>query len=148
MNDASNTEDTPKHGRRTTDNPEFEAYIPPTKSNRWGSILNGLGLAFILTVCVATGGFLRQVGTNVGDIDENKQTIKEILVQNNALLVTLSEQNAQQKASDKRFEGMFKDVIDGLDDVDDSVRDNEKDIIIMQQKMSSVDNTSVYLAMR
>jgi CRISPR/Cas system CSM-associated protein Csm2 small subunit len=148
MTDANNTEDTTKHGRRKSDDPEFKTPVSSTHSNRWSSVFNGLGLAFLLGIAVTAGGVLRQVDSNVDDIDHNKQSIKEILIQNNALLVTLAGQNAQQKESDKRFESMFRDVIDGLDDVDDSVRENKKDIIIMQQKISAVDNTGVIVAMR
>ena len=148
MTDANNTEDTPKHGRRKSDDPEFKTPVSSTRSNRWSSVFNGLGLAFILTICVAVGRFSGQVDSNVKDIDDNKIAIKEILHQNRDLIIVLKEQNIQQKESDRRFEDKFDRVIDQLKDVDDSVRDNKKDIIIMQQKISAVDNTGVIVAMR
>jgi len=147
-NIADNTEDSPKYGRRSTDYNDPEEVLPSTKSNRWSSVFNGLGLAFILTVCVAVGRFSGKVDSNVKDIDDNKVAIKEILSQNRDLIITLKEQNIQQKESDKRFESKFDRVIDKLNDVDDSVKDNKKDIIIMQQKISKIDNTGVVLAMR
>jgi hypothetical protein len=102
----------------------------------------------VLTVCVGVGRFSGQVDSNVKDIDHNKVAIRELLDQNRDLIIVLKEQNIQQKESDKRFEDKFDRVIDRLKDVDDSVRDNKKDIIIMQQKISRVDNTGVVLAMR
>ena len=109
MGDANNTENTSGAGRRSTDNKEFETRITSTKSNRWGGILNGIGLAFLLGVAVTAGGFLKQVDSNVKEIEVAKQERKELMLQNNALLITLAEFNVQQRESDKRFEEKFDD---------------------------------------
>ena len=145
MTDANNTEDTPRNGRRATDNKPDESVFSPKTSGLWSVVRNSVGVAFVLTVCVGIGRFSNTVDTNVKDIDHNKVAIRELLDQNRDLIIVLKEQNIQQKESDKRFEDKF----DRLKDVDDSVRDNKKDIIIMQQKISKVDNTRIdYLAMR
>jgi len=149
MTDANNTEDSPRNGRRSTDDPSFKTDVPQQVRSNWNNVFNGLGLAFLLTMAVATGKFLGQMGTNVEDIDDNKVAIKAILQQNQELIIAIKEQNIQQQESDKRFESKFDDVIDKLKDVDDSVRENKKDIIIMQQKISKIDKLAVYqLAMR
>lgn len=148
MTDANNTEDTPRNGRRATDNQCPEDLLPSKAGGLWSVVRNSVGVAFVLTVCVGVGRFSGQVDSNVKDIDHNKVAIRELLDQNRDLIIVLKEQNIQQKESDKRFEDKFDRVIDRLKDVDDSVRDNKKDIIIMQQKISKMDKTSVYLAMR
>jgi hypothetical protein len=148
MTDANNTEDTPRNGRRATDNQCPEDLLSSKTSGLWSIVRNSVGVAFVLTVCVGIGRFSNTVDTNVKDIDHNKVAIRELLDQNRDLIIVLKEQNIQQKESDKRFEDKFDRVIDRLKDVDDSVRDNKKDIIIMQQKISKMDKTSVYLAMR
>lgn len=148
MTDANNTEDTPRNGRRATDDKQDETVFSSKTSGLWSVVRNSVGVAFVITVCVGVGRFSHTVDTNVNDIAKHDTVIEKILEQNNKLLVVLETQNIQQKESDKRFEDKFDRVIDQLKDVDDSVRDNKKDIIIMQQKISYKDNTGVVLAMR
>ena len=149
MTDANNTEDTPRNGRRATDNKCAESVLPSATNSLWSVVRNSVGVAFVLTVCVGIGRFSTTLDTAVKNVDDNKVAIRELLDQNRDLLITLKEQNIQQKESDKRFESKFDDVIEKLKDVDDSVRENKKDIIIMQQKISEIDKLSVYqFAMR
>jgi len=148
MSDANNTEDTTRNGRRSTDNQPDETFFPSKTGSLWSVIRNSVGVAFVITVCVGVGRFSHTVDSNVKDIDTAKGERKEIMVEIREIVSVLREQNIQQKESDKRFEEKFDDVIDQLKDVDDSVRDNKKDIIIMQQKISVVDNTDVIVAMR
>jgi hypothetical protein len=146
---ADNREDTAKHGRRATDHIEDEAVLSQASSGLWNIIRNSIGVAFVLTVCVGVGRFSGQVDSNVKSIDENKVAIKEILIQNNTLLLALTAQNIQQKESDKRFEEKFDDANHMLNRINDGVKQNRENIIILQNgKVSISDKTSVYLAMR
>ena len=149
MESANNTEDIRKHGRRKTDNQPNEEVFPSAKGSNWGNVFNGLGLAFLLTMAVATGKFLGQMGTNVDDIAENKSNIEKMLEQNQELIIALKEQNIQQKESDKRFEEKFDDANNKLDRINDGVQKNRESIIILQNgKVSLKDNTVVNVAMR
>ena len=155
---ADNTENTGKYGRRATDNPSFKEDIPQTSGNNWRSIFNGLGLAFILTVCVTTGRLLGQMDSNVKNIDKHDQKFELVIkrlekgdLERLALLKSLEksneinqQRNIQQEKSDERFEGMFQDANEKLDDIKDGVFKNQKDIIILQQKVSVKDKLSLY----
>lgn len=149
---ANNEKDTRIHGRRATDDPSFKASVPQTSGNNWRSVFNGLGLAFILTVCVGIGRFSHTIDANVKEIDVAKQERKELLKQIRDVVIVLKEQNIQQKESDKRFEEKFDDANDKLDRINDGVQKNRESIIILQNgsaKVSIRDNTAVYeLAMR
>jgi hypothetical protein len=148
MPDENARKDPLNHGRRSTDCEHAQTVLSSQNSGLWGVIRTSVGVAFIITVCVGVGRFSNTVDTNVKDIDVAKGERKEIMVEIREIVTVLREQNIQQKESDKRFEEKFDNVIDQLKDVDDSVRDNKKDIIIMQQKISVVDNTDVIVAMR
>jgi hypothetical protein len=148
MTNANNTEDFAGNGRRSTDNKPPETAFSPSASNFRSRLLIGFISLGGITALLGIGRASNTLDTAVKDIDHNKVAIREILDQNRDLIIVLKEQNIQQKESDKRFEGKFDRVIDKLKDVDDSVRDNKNDIIIMQQKISMRDNTGVYLAMR
>lgn len=147
MNDENDREATAKTGRRSTDNKSDEGFFSSSSISIRYKLFGGffsLGLiTSLLTVGVSVGKYSTTLDTAVTSIAENKETIKSILSQNRDLIITLKEQNIQQKESDKRFESMFKDVIDGLDDVKDGVNSNEKDIIILQQKVSRQDKTAL-----
>jgi hypothetical protein len=108
----------------------------------------GVSFAIALALLLSLLFALDSVVSPVKDIDTAKGERKEIMVEIREIVSVLREQNVQQKESDERFEEKFDDVIDQLKEVDDSVRDNKNDIIIMQQKISKMDKTSVYLAMR
>jgi hypothetical protein len=156
MGNANNTENTSGTGRRSTDNKEPESVLSSPSGSLWGIIRNSVGVAFVLTVCVGVGRFSHTVDTNVKGIDENKQAIKEILIQNNSLILALTVSNTlqeqrdkQQTESDKRFEGKFDESNEIQKKVLDKLGDHDKQIIILNQKVSVVDKLSVYtLAMR
>jgi len=162
MNDANNTEDFTGNGRRSTDNQPPEIVLPSTKSNRWGSVLNGLGLAFLLGVAVTAGGFLKQVDSNVDDIASHEKKFDIVVARLEAgdlerlsLLKSLEKSNdiqelrdQQQIKSDGRFEGMFNESNKKLDDVIRGVNDNKIQIINLNKTTFVTDNTGVYLAMR
>ena len=149
---ADNAEDTRKFGRRSTDNPGFKGSVSQASNSNWRSVFNGLGLAFILTVCVTTGRLLGQMDSNVKEIDTAKQERKELMKQILDVVIVLKEQNVQQRESDKRFEEKFDDANDKLDRINDGVQKNRESIIILQNsggKLSGRDKTKVdYLAMR
>ena len=148
MKDADNREDITKHGRRATDDPAIKTDIPQQVRSNWYNVFNGLGLAFLLTMAVGTGKFIGQMGTNVGDIDDNKVAIKAILQQNQELIIAIKEQNIQQKESDKRFEEKFDDANEKLEKINDGVQKNRENIIILQNgKMSMRDNTSTIIVL-
>lgn len=156
---ADNTEGATKFGRRSTDNTGSKGDISQSKGDKLRSVFNGLGLAFILTVCVTTGRLLGQMDSNVKGIDDNKVAIKETLVVVRDLVVALNKSNVlqeqrdiQQKESDKRFEEKFDDANDKLDRINDGVQKNRESIIILQNsggKLSLKDKTKVdFIAMR
>jgi hypothetical protein len=159
---ADNTENTGKHGRRATDYINDEVVLSSTKGNRWGSVRDGLGLAFILGVAVTAGGFLKQVDSNVTKIDEHDKKFDIVVARLEAgdlerlsLLKSLEKsneieelRNQQQIKSDERFEGMFNESNKKLDDVIKGVNDNKIQIINLNKTTSIIDKTNVYLAMR
>jgi len=146
---ADNAKDTPKHGRRSTDDPKFKENMPSPVHSNWRSVFNGLGLAFILTVAVASGKLLGRVDANSVDIEEAKNERKEIIVEIRELVYALKDQNIQQKESGKRFEEKFDDANEKLDKINEGVQKNRENIIILQNgKVSMRDKTSVKVAMR
>jgi hypothetical protein len=144
MGNANNTENTSGTGRRSTDNKEPERVLSSSSGSLWGIIRNSVGVAFVLTVCVGVGRFTNTVGSNVKEIEVAKQERKELMLQNNALLITLAEFNVQQRESDKRFEGKFDESNEIQKKVLDKLGDHDKQIIILNQKVSVVDKLSVY----
>lgn len=152
MTDANNTEDTARNGRRSTDNPCTEKVLPQaTNSLRFKFFSGFLSLGLItalLTVGISVGKYSTTLDTAVKDVEDNRNSIKELLRQNQDLIIVLKEQNIQQKESDKRFEDKFDDANDKLDRINDGVQKNRESIIILQNgKISMRDNTSV-IAMR
>ena len=161
-NIADNTEYTPKYGRRSTDYNDPETILPSTKSNRWSSVRDGLGLAFLLSVAVTIGAYLKQVDSNVIDITDHDKKFEVVIARLEAgdlerlsLLKSLEKSNTilemrdeQQKKSDSRFETMFKESNDKLDDVIKGVNDNKIQIINLNKTTMANDNTSVIVAMR
>ena len=159
---ANDTEDTSKHRRRSTDYFDSETVLPSTKSDRWSSVFNGLGLAFILGVAVTAGGFLKQVDSNVKGIDDHDKKFEVVIarlesgdLERLSLLKSLDKSNTilemrdeQQKKSDDRFETMFKESNDKLDDVIRGVNDNKIQIINLNKTTMVTDNTAVIVAMR
>ncbi len=149
MPDENDREDPAKHRRRSTDCEQPKELLSPKDGGLWSVVRNSVGVAFVLTVCVGVGRFSGTVDTNVKDIDHNKVAIKEMLRQNQQLIIALKEQNVQQKESDKRFEEKFDDANEKLDDINNGVQQNRESIIIMQNgKLSMIDNTGVNVAMR
>lgn len=162
MNDANNTEDTPKHGRRASDHQSTESLLPSEARSRWSSVFNGIGLAFVLTVCVAIGSYTGRVETNVTKIEEHDKKFDIVVARLEAgdlerlsLLKSLEKSNAieelrnqQQIQSDGRFEGMFNESNQKLDKVIQGVNENKVQIINLNKTSFVTDNTGVYLAMR
>ena len=162
MNDANNTEDTQKPRRRASDHQSVEGVLPSEARSRWSSVFNGIGLAFILTVCVAIGSYTGRVEANVEDIAEHDKKFDIVVARLEAgdlerlsLLKSLEKSNAiqelrdqQQIKSDGRFEGMFNESNKKLDDVIRGVNDNKIQIINLNKTTFVTDNTGVYLAMR
>jgi hypothetical protein len=148
MTDANTTEDIARNGRRATDDKHPEGFISHQNHGLLRWLVNGITVGGVIGAIFLSGRASTAMDTALKNDDKQDIRIENLYVQNNKLLLALTEQNVQQRESDKRFESMFRDVIEGLEDVDDSVRENEKDIIIMQQKISAIDNTSVTVAMR
>lgn len=149
MQNENNTEETIRNGRRKTDGLAMEESVPHSPSGLWRSVRNGVFTAAFVTSLIAIGRFSYKVDSNVGNIAENKESIKDILKQNRELIIAIKEQNIQQKESDKRFEEKFDDANDKLDLINNGVQKNRESIIILQNgKMSALDNTHVNIAMR
>jgi hypothetical protein len=52
MTDANNTEDTPRNGRRATDNQPDEVVFPSKTSGLWSVVRNSVGVALALLLCL------------------------------------------------------------------------------------------------
>ena len=137
-----------KDGRRSTDKrrDEGSGTQPGVGFRNW--FLNGIAVGGVVTALLGIGRASTTLDTAVKSNDTQDQRIEQLFEQNNKLLLALTEQNIQQKESDKRFEEKFDRTIETLEDVKDGVKENSKDIIILQQhqKLSSKDNTGVQIA--
>lgn len=141
---ANNRRDPEKNGRRATDNQQIKKYMSYPGNSLWGYVRNGIASAFVITALVGVGRASHTLDTAVKDVDENKIAIKNILEQNQELILVLKEQNIQQKESDKRFEEKFDNANEKLKNINDGVQKNRENIIILQNgKLSMRDKTNI-----
>jgi hypothetical protein len=150
MNSENDTEGDVKHGRRSTDNIEDEGYISPSSSSFRSKLLSGFLAIGGVTALIATGRASHVLDTAV--ITNLKQDVKieKIYdrlalndIEQNRLLVVLENQVQQQNKSDYEFLRELKETREKLNDIDHGVRQNRESIIMINPKMSAVDNTNV-----
>lgn len=152
---GSNTEEIARTGRRSTDNTSTERVFSPSGNsfrNKFYSGVFSLGVVTaLLTVGISAGNFSATLDTAVKSIDENKESIKDILNQNRDLIIVLKEQGIHQKAYEKKILDKLDNTEDKLNDINNGVRGNREAITIINlgNKVTSRDNTRVqYLASR
>jgi hypothetical protein len=148
MENENNTEGVIRNGRRKTDTVTTEEILPSTISGGVRGVFKWFFSFGLVAALIAVGRASHTLDTAIADNDKQDKRIEQLFLQNQKLILALHEQNIQQKESDKRFEEKFDKTIDTLEDVKDGVNRNSKDIIILQQKVSMRDKTTVYLAMR
>lgn len=155
-NVANNTENIRKYGRRASDNTAHEEDMSHKDGSLFRWLINGVTVGGVIGAIFFSGRASSTMDTALKVNDNQDTRIEQLFEQNNKLLLALTEQNIQQKESDKRFEKKFDDANEKLNDIkqgqdkmNDNILRNEKDIIILQQKISSIDKLSIYsIAMR
>jgi len=146
---ANNTEATREYGRRATDNRPVEGGVPSSDSNMRSRLFSGFLAIGGVTALIAIGRASHTLDTVVADSANNTATIKEMLITQTELMHSINKNTEfmnrffdQQKESDREFLDVIRDIKTGVDR-------NRESIIIMQQKVSESDKTSVYnVAMR
>jgi hypothetical protein len=150
MNSENDTEGDVKHGRRSTDNIEDEGYISPSSSSFRSKLLSGFLAIGGVTALIATGRASHVLDTAVITNLKQDKKIELIITQlhtndieQNRLLSMLENTVIQQKRSDTEFLDELKETREKLNDIDHGVRQNRESIIMINPKMSAVDNTNV-----
>ena len=149
---ANNAEDTRKHGRRASDNPDYKGDMSHKDGSLLRWLINGVTVGGVIGAIFFSGRASSTMDTALKVNDKQDLRIEQLYQQNNKLLLALTEQNIQQKESDRRFEEKFDDANDKLDRINDGVQKNRESIIILQNgsgKLSLKDKTKVIsVAMR
>ena len=157
MNENVNvSEDVAKHGRRASDNKQVETGVSSSSYGFRSRLFSGFVALGGVTALLAIGRASNTLDTVVKDTAENTKTIKEILVQNKELLVTLQmsnklleERDKQQIKSDERFEKKLDKSNSIQERVLDKLQSHDRQIFILNQKVSVADKVRVQqLAMR
>jgi len=145
---ADNTKDVRKYGRRATDNRPVEGGVPSSDSNMRSRLFSGFLAIGGVTALIAIGRASHTLDTVVADTASNTTVIREMLITQTELMHSINKNTEfmnrffdQQKESDKEFLDVIRDIKAGVDR-------NRESIIIMQQKVSKADKTDVYIAMR
>ncbi len=156
MPDENDREDPAEYGYKLPNGRIAEIDMPHKNHGvlRW--LVNGVTVGGVITAIFFSGKASTSMDTALKNDDKQDIRIERLFVQNNKLLLALTEQNIQQKASDKRFEEKFDDANkklddsnEKLDDINNGVQQNRENIIILQNgKLSMIDNTGVNVAMR
>lgn len=150
MNSEDDTESNAEHGRRSTDNTENEGGVSSSGSSFRSRLLTGFigigGVTALLGVGRASSVLDTAVINNIKQ-DAKIEKIYDRLalndIEQNRLLIVLENQVQQQNRSDKEFLDELKETKEKLNDIDHGVRQNRESIIMINPKMSAVDNTNV-----
>jgi hypothetical protein len=150
MNSEDDTESNAEHGRRSTDNTENEGSVSSSYSSFRSKLLSGFLAIGGVTALIATGRASHVLDTAVINNIKQDAKIEKILdrlavndIEQNRLLVVLENQVQQQNRSDAEFLDELKETREKLNDIDHGVRQNRESIIMINPKMSAVDNTNV-----
>lgn len=145
---ADNTKDVRKYGRRATDNKRVETAVSPSYNSVRSRLFSGFLAIGGVTALIAIGRASHTLDTVVKDTAANSAVIQQMLVTQTELMHSINKNTEfmnrffdQQKDSDKEFLDVIRDIKTGVDR-------NRESIIIMQQKVSKADKTGVYIAMR
>ena len=150
MNSEDDTEGNAEHGRRSTDNTENESSVSSSGNSFRSRLLAGfIGIGGV-TALLGVGRASSVLDTAVINNIKQDAKIEKILdrlavndIEQNRLLVVLENQVQQQNRSDAEFLDELKETREKLNDIDNGVRQNRESIIMINPKMSAVDNTNV-----
>ena len=150
MNSEDDTEGNVEHGRRSTDNTENEDSVSSSFRSFRSRLLTGFigigGVTALLGVGRASHVLDTAVITNLKQDAKIEKIFDRLAlndIEQNRLLVVLENQVQQQNRSDREFMDVIAPIKQQLQNIDNGVRQNRESIIMINPKMSAVDNTNV-----
>ena len=150
MNSENDTEGDVKHGRRSTDNKEpqevFSSSGVSFRSRLFAGFVALGGVTALIALGRASHTLDSAVATNLKQdvrIEKIWERMAKDDIEQNRILVVLENQVQQQNKSDIEFLNELKETREKLNDIDNGVRQNRESIIMINPKMSKIDNTNV-----